>query len=828
MLAHQLDHIYQEGLHQIELINREEAERKLSLQAFALRDANAALQDLAAERELQILSLEENVASLKAELSETEQRSSQHDAGLRKYRNEIRSLKAEIASLNSSAEQSSATIQEKAALTRELNSLRPELEQLKSQLASHQAVVASNGDLRRQINTLEVELENEKRSKHRAQQADDKGVISDLRTKLQQCENQLNTEKKGGESLKRELTEARDEADQQKERFNNMKSKLKEAQTALKDAQGDLQKSQRELSKAKEASSKVIQAPARVREASIAASVAEEPQSKPVRTKQARVVIEPPEPAVETSFEEVGIQTPGNENLSEIRQQRRRGTEHAVLGEKSNFSITPFLNKSRDATEFPDLDSDKSASEAGLEASTEQPRPRKRKTSRAPSPAKARRPSTSRRKPSTSLLKDVADAEAVSAKAVSGESDAPAKPAVRKRARLVKTVMQDDSDSDIASLIPDLKPSLLTTEGDVSKNQEAEADGRKKKRKLLGGRGKTMFDEDEMEGNDNPGNPLRLAPAKRGRAQLGGVANAFAASTAFSPLKRERRAGLGPLAQAVRVKLRSNNVCVYPWKQRQGKDSYAREAKVQGLKSRAAFKLLEMDAKYRLFKPGSVVVDLGYAPGSWSQVALDRTRPGGKVVGIDLIPAEPPKGVATFQGDFLSPQVQKMVKEFISQTIQAPKRKEVEAAKESSPAVELDQPSYIDVGLHSPTTTKNSRAQVVDIVLSDMSAPWEQTSGFNVNSLSNPYYRLMNTSGMAFRDHAGSMDLCDAALSFAEETLKTGGHFVCKFYQGSEDKLLEQRLKRMFSKVHREKPDSSRNESKEAFFVALRRKAVRN
>jgi len=87
---------------------------------------------------------------------------------------------------------------------------------------------------------------------------------------------------------------------------------------------------------------------------------------------------------------------------------------------------------------------------------------------------------------------------------------------------------------------------------------------------------------------------------------------------------------------------------------------------------------------------------------------------------------------------------------------------------------------------------------------------------------------MMNTSGMNFRDHAGSMDLCGAALQFAFDTLQIGGHFVCKFYQGSEDKAFEARLKIMFSKVHREKPESSRNESKEAYFVALRRKGDAN
>ncbi|EEU45364.1 uncharacterized protein NECHADRAFT_41834 [Fusarium vanettenii 77-13-4] len=244
------------------------------------------------------------------------------------------------------------------------------------------------------------------------------------------------------------------------------------------------------------------------------------------------------------------------------------------------------------------------------------------------------------------------------------------------------------------------------------------------------------------------------------------------------------------------------------WKQRQGRDAYARNAKVQGLKSRAAFKLLEMDAKYRLFKNnGQTVVDLGYAPGSWSQVAVDRTRPHGRVIGIDLIPAQPPQGVATFQGDFLSPNVQGMVKNFILDTHKRPPPLQHEAETSDSDEVEvseIDRPSYIDMERHASSESGSPEAS------DDMSAPWDQTSGFYVNSLSNPYNRLMNTSGNAFRDHAGSMDLCAAALQFASDTLKSGGHFVCKFYQGPEDKEFEKKLKTLFVKVFREKPESSR------------------
>ncbi|KAL1903312.1 2' O-ribose methyltransferase [Sporothrix stenoceras] len=319
------------------------------------------------------------------------------------------------------------------------------------------------------------------------------------------------------------------------------------------------------------------------------------------------------------------------------------------------------------------------------------------------------------------------------------------------------------------------------------------------------------------------------------------------------------------------------------WKARQGKDQYAREAKVRGLKSRAAFKLLEMDSKYRLFKPGQSIVDLGYAPGSWSQVAVERTKPAGRVLGIDLIPAQPPRGVSTIQGNFLAPTVRQMVKEFLART-PAPSKVEktlqtpasttatvdpendadidngVEAELElnsaelegeptpdstqeepTTPDVVVDRPSYIEMerqasaastispgggdSSKAPKASANARAgHMVDVVLSDMSEPWPQTYGFWLNTLSNPYNRMMNTSGNPFRDHAGSMDLCLAALEFASDTLRPGGHFVCKFYQGAEDKALENRLKKMFNKVVREKPESSRSESKESFFVALRRK----
>ncbi|KAK0644406.1 FtsJ-like methyltransferase-domain-containing protein [Cercophora newfieldiana] len=264
------------------------------------------------------------------------------------------------------------------------------------------------------------------------------------------------------------------------------------------------------------------------------------------------------------------------------------------------------------------------------------------------------------------------------------------------------------------------------------------------------------------------------------------------------------------------------------WKSRQGSDVFAREAKVQGLKSRAAFKLLEIDSRHHIFKPRQTVVDLGYAPGSWSQVAVERTKPNGRIVGIDLIPAQPPRGVSTIQGNFLSPAVQGMVKRFLVEGVRKTQVVEEQAEGEGEEGKVEDRPSYIEMEKMAAKEEmegdvegegKGKDMRLVDVVLSDMSEPWPQTHGFSINSLSNPYRRMMNTSGIPFKDHAGSMDLCRAALSFASDTLKTGGHFVCKFYQGAEDKAFENLLKKMFAKVHREKPESSRSVSSASYYT---------
>lgn len=275
-----------------------------------------------------------------------------------------------------------------------------------------------------------------------------------------------------------------------------------------------------------------------------------------------------------------------------------------------------------------------------------------------------------------------------------------------------------------------------------------------------------------------------------------------------------RAAPVGPTSQSPSTPSSSSRVLTRTaasstrWKTRQANDHFAKEARVAGLKSRAAFKLLELDARHRIFRKGGTVIDLGYAPGSWSQVAVNRTSPGGRVVGIDVIPAQPPRGASSIQGNFLSAEVQAEVRNYVRDYWRGRARKRGFLARSATAAVEDEEEGgvaedevdglakgIVDLGRETlspatdppaevgPVVTKDDNnpagdvsheskeaqkdldqhekderdGRVVDVVLSDMSAPWELITGTWIRSVNNPYRRMMNTSGMAFRDHAGSM-----------------------------------------------------------------------
>lgn len=160
---------------------------------------------------------------------------------------------------------------------------------------------------------------------------------------------------------------------------------------------------------------------------------------------------------------------------------------------------------------------------------------------------------------------------------------------------------------------------------------------------------------------------------------------------------------------------------------------------------------------------------------------MDRTSPNGRVIGIDIIPAQPPKGVSTIQGNFLSRAVQDEVKRFLidsdrerlnfnpesttgnmaseipESAIETQATDYFESESNAGPKIAMSRDQCSEEGHDEKNEPDRAESRIVDVVLSDMSAPWEMTDGFWKRSLSDPYFRMMNTSGMNFRDHAGSM-----------------------------------------------------------------------
>jgi 23S rRNA (uridine2552-2'-O)-methyltransferase len=235
--------------------------------------------------------------------------------------------------------------------------------------------------------------------------------------------------------------------------------------------------------------------------------------------------------------------------------------------------------------------------------------------------------------------------------------------------------------------------------------------------------------------------------------------------------------GGGKRELKVRVKTaRGRKTSSQKWLQRQLNDPYVAAAREQGYRSRAAFKLIEIDDKYRFLKPGHCVIDLGAAPGGWTQVAVARTRAvagddaqvadgdsaggrnrAGQVIAIDISEMEPVPGATVIHLDFMDDTAPARLKALM-------------------------------------------REGGADVVMSDMAAP---------------------TTGHSRTDHLRIMALAEAAAAFAIEVLKPGGAFVCKVFQGGAERDLLDMLKRSFATVRHIKPPASRADSSELYVLAM-------
>jgi 23S rRNA (uridine2552-2'-O)-methyltransferase len=229
--------------------------------------------------------------------------------------------------------------------------------------------------------------------------------------------------------------------------------------------------------------------------------------------------------------------------------------------------------------------------------------------------------------------------------------------------------------------------------------------------------------------------------------------------------KDKNISGRGQRDLKVKVKsARGKTVSQVKWLQRQLNDPYVKRAQLEGFRGRAAFKILELNEKFNFLLPGSKVVDLGCAPGGWSQVAVElvnalgvkKNVKIGSVIGIDLQEMESLPGATFHQIDF------------------------------------MDNDADIKV--------KNILEGKANVVMSDMAA---------------------SSSGHKKTDHLRIMALCETAAYFAVDVLETGGTFVAKVLAGGAESDLQILLKQKFTKVHNVKPPSSRSDSSEKFVVAI-------
>ena len=196
------------------------------------------------------------------------------------------------------------------------------------------------------------------------------------------------------------------------------------------------------------------------------------------------------------------------------------------------------------------------------------------------------------------------------------------------------------------------------------------------------------------------------------------------------------------------------------WLQRQLNDPYVSEAKAQGFRGRAAFKIQQMNQQFHFFKKGARVVDLGCAPGGWSQVAakaVHSTPEKPLVIGLDLLPTDPIDGALLLQRDFREPSVAQELIDLLG-------------------------------------------GQKADVVMSDMAA---------------------NTTGNHMVDHLRIMGLVETAYDFAVKVLAEGGFFVAKIFQGGTEKKLLDKMRQDFKSVKHVKPDASRKDSSEFYVVAV-------
>ncbi|EOO01716.1 putative rossmann-fold nad (+)-binding protein [Phaeoacremonium minimum UCRPA7] len=614
---HDLELKHQEIMHQSNVIVKEEDTRRHRLRSVVLRDENATLREQLSQKDVRIKKLAQECDGMRDQLEAVNRTCQDQQKQLRAQARDQSNLKSELQSLSSVTTDSAKLLSEKLALSRELAVLKPELEHLRSQLSHQNDVLAEKLALERQLNTLEVELANEKRANQKIlqrQASKDNEIEEDLRQQVADLEKKLAKEQRATEKAKQSQASQESEIEQElRQQVADLEKKLVTAKKAkqsqettddqanealrqrvvaleqelaqqktefaqarkttakeMADAQNEQEILQQRLEEMK---TKLRQTRAELKEArggpakpqntttTIPTVFAEDNSvKKPTAKAQARRKRR----AEEISVDEFVLHTPTNTDGRLKRPVKKRGgLDHTLVGEKSAFSITPFLNKTINITEViseepespevfnegnpSSLQEDKTGSEPTesepsaevapepvvkpSQKATVEPaqkkargRPPKAKALAEASPSKKNMPPPSSRK---NLYVESTITKVMDAVEESGKENRPTQVVTAAKKGLELKV----------------KTSEARTSGASASGSEPEP--KKKKRKLLGGANKpTLFDDDDAEAAPAPKRPAKMqlnVARGMGRVPLGVArSGAFGGST-FSPLKKERR-----------------------------------------------------------------------------------------------------------------------------------------------------------------------------------------------------------------------------------------------------------------------------------------------
>ncbi|KAL8828234.1 MAG: hypothetical protein Q9191_002704 [Dirinaria sp. TL-2023a] len=518
-----LELAYVKSLRQTDAVYDEERVRQLRMQILILEDEKDSLHEQLAQDDDRIDELEQNSEEYREQLDTARTSLETAQSELRLKTREIETLRVELRSLHEATMDSTKLLTEKLTLARELSTLKPEIDHLRSQAASNQSLLSEKLSLQRQLSALQVELELEKRTTQRAMAKEGKFQAEGTKTatQLENLQAEFAKERRERQRVERESQKASSDWETKR---TTLESRLDAFRTKLKSTKDQLQETQTELQAAR------------------SASHADAGRSNPNNFtknagKDARKRI------ASRMDDDTMIGTPGD---SRPAKKTKRGS--VLPGDKSTFSITPFLNRATSvALESPSQESDGPNTERDADAGdATEPEAGKgnegpASSSIAQSPTRKHKATTSQKATVKPSILDNARPGKTNLKAPQGRKPKPAP--------VLEQVAEETNDENAAPIVKQLKVSA--TEASVGNDTE-KGEVKKRKRKLLGGGlGKTLFDDDEAETvqGDRRTNGGSRAAGTLGRVTLGapnagprlGLSGGMSGFGNFSPLKKDRK-----------------------------------------------------------------------------------------------------------------------------------------------------------------------------------------------------------------------------------------------------------------------------------------------